>query len=190
MAIFGSGLSGPASETVVEINGVAAKVIFRSPYQIYVQVPLDLAPGSYSMQVRSPYGTATTNIEVQAIAPAVFLIPGESGPTKPARGAIVNQDGLLNSPLAPGRRGQVLTIYCTGLGAVTASGTLFRTQAAVTGLLNGVEIRPTFAGLTPGFIGLYQVNLPVPAATPPGLDLPLLLRQFERDSNIVFVAVQ
>ena len=187
MAIFGSGLSGPASETVVEVNGVASKVIFRSPYQIYVQVPSDLAPGSYPIRVGSPYGAATTNIEVQAVAPAIFLIPASG---QSVRGAVVNQDGALNGPLAPGRRGQVVTIYCTGLGAVTASGALFRTQAAVTGILNGVEIRPNFAGLTPGFIGLYQVNLPVPVATPPGLDLSLLLRQFERDSNTVFIAIQ
>ena len=188
VAIFGSGLSGPAPETVVEINGVAAKVIFQSPYQIYVQVPVDLAPGSYSIRVRSPYGTAAANVELQAAAPAIFIIPGKLGQS--ARGAAVNQDGAVNGPLTPARRGQVLTIYCTGLGAVTASGNLFRTQAPVTAILNGSEIRPSFAGLTPGFIGLYQVNLPIPAAAPPGLDLPLLLREFERDSNTVFVAIQ
>ena len=190
MAIFGSGLSGPAGETVVEMNGAVAKVIFVSPYQIYVQIPAELAPGAYSVSIRSPYGAVSASIELQNVAPAIFVVAGESGADKSSRGAVVNQDGLLNGRLTPVRRGQSMTIYCTGLGAVTASGTLFRTQAPVTAILNGVEIRPTFAGLTPGFVGLYQVNLSVPVATAPGIDLPLLLRQFERDSNTVLVAVQ
>jgi uncharacterized protein (TIGR03437 family) len=53
-----------------------------------------------------------------------------------------------------------------------------------------VSIDPADAVLTPAFIGLYQVDLSVPAATPPGIDLPLLLRQPGGDSNTVFVAIQ
>jgi hypothetical protein len=44
--------------------------------------------------------------------------------------------------------------------------------------------RPIFAGL------LYCKNLPIPATAAPGLDLPLVLRQLDRDSNTVFVATQ
>ena len=62
--------------------------------------------------------------------------------------------------------------------------------ATVTAVLAGTELRPSFAGLAPGFIGLYQVNLPIPPTTPPGLDLPLLLRQGGVDGNTVSVSVQ
>ena len=178
MTISGSGLSGPGTETAVDVNGTPAKVVSKSPFRLSVQIPPELTPGTYPVRVRSPFGAATESVEVAASAPAIFP------------GAVVNQDGSFNSPATPAKRGQVLTIYCTGLGAVVASGALFRTQAAVTGILNGVEIRPTFAGWTPGSDGVYQVNLPVPAAAPPGLDLTLLLRQFDRDSNTVLVAIQ
>jgi len=47
-----------------------------------------------------------------------------------------------------------------------------------------------FAGLVPDQIGLYQVKLTIPVATPPGIDLPVLLRQAGSDSNTAFVAVQ
>jgi uncharacterized protein (TIGR03437 family) len=56
--------------------------------------------------------------------------------------------------------------------------------------LNGVDLKPAYAGLTPGFIGLYQVNVQVPVSTPPGLNLPLQLRQGTASGNLVSVAVQ
>lgn len=69
-------------------------------------------------------------------------------------------------------------------------GAIFATQTPVTVILNKVEIQPTFAGLNTENIGLYQVNVTVPAALPPGIDLPLILRQAGGDSNTVFVAIQ
>jgi len=92
------------------------------------------------------------------------------------------------SPGDPVVRGQALTIYCTGLGAVTGASSA--TQTPVSVLLNGSVLQPGFAGLTAGFVGLYQVDVVSPPATPPGIDVPLLLRQAVGDSNTVFVAIQ
>jgi uncharacterized protein (TIGR03437 family) len=83
----------------------------------------------------------------------------------------------------------MLTIYCTGLGAVDGA-TPANALTPVSGILNSVEIDAVFAGLTPAYIGLYQVDLPVPVSTPPGIDVPLFLRQPGGDSNTVFVAIQ
>ena len=83
----------------------------------------------------------------------------------------------------------MLTIYCTGLGAVDGASPA-NVQTPVSGILNSVPIDAMYAGLTPGFIGLYQVVLTVPPETPPGIDLPLLLRQPGGDSNTVFIAIQ
>ena len=178
MTILGSGLAGPGGDTAVDVDGVAAQVVFQSPFRIHAQVPQDLAPGTHSMRVQSPYGSATQPVEVSAAAPAIYP------------GAVANQNGQMNGPLSAAVRGQSLTVYCTGLGAVIASGNLFRTQGAVSAVLNGVELGASFAGLSPGLIGLYQVNFSVPLAAAPGLELPLMLREFERDSNTVFIAVQ
>jgi len=103
---------------------------------------------------------------------------------------ITNQDGTVNAPLTPGRRGQTLTIYCTGLGAVSGQDAQSAAQAPVTVLLNKVEIQPSFAGLSAADAGLYLVTVTVPASMPPGIDLPLLLRQPGGDSNTAFLAVQ
>jgi len=138
--------------------------------------------------VRNPgYGASEQLVEVRATAPAIYLV---SNDLTRSRGVITNQDGTVNAPLTPGKRGQTLTIYCTGLGAVSPQGDLFAAQAPLTVVLNKVEIQPTFAGLVPTEIALYQVKLTIPEATPPGIDLPVLLRQAGGDSNTAFVAVQ
>ena len=126
---------------------------------------------------------------MQATAPAILLSSNNITVGSPAYGMVVNQDGSINSPTNPTQRGQTLTIYCTGLGAVDGA-TPANVQTPVSGILNGVPIDASYAGPTPGFIGLYQVALPVPSALPPGIDLPLLLRQPGSDSNTVFVAIQ
>ena len=95
----------------------------------------------------------------------------------------------MNSPTNPAQRGQMVTIYCTGLGAVDGA-TPANAQTPVSSILNSVPINAAYAGLTPGFIGLYQVDLVVPSAIPPGIDIPVLLRQPESDSNTVYVAIQ
>ncbi len=190
MTILGSGLAGPGASSAVDVNGVAAKVAFQSPFRISAEVPPDLAPGSYSLQIRSPYGSAAQDVEVLASAPAIYLISSGNDPGSKARGVVTNPDNSINSSSAPIKRGQSLTIYCTGLGAVSGSGNIFRTRTPVSAVLNGAPIAASFAGLSPGIVGLYQVNLTVPVGTAPGIDLPLLLRESERDSNTVFVAVQ
>jgi uncharacterized protein (TIGR03437 family) len=107
--------------------------------------------------------------------------------------------GLAVSPV---RRGDYITIYCTGLGAVTnqpASGA----QAPPTSLsaaitipavtLGGAAVPATagfFAGLAPGFVGLYQVNVQAPPNAPTGAAVPLALSIGGVTSNLVTIAVQ
>jgi uncharacterized protein (TIGR03437 family) len=189
MAIFGTGLAGPGGDSVVQMNGEAAAVISKSPFEIIAQVPPDLTAGSYSLSVQSPYGSTQAPVQVVATAPGILLSSNNINTGLPAYGLVVNQDGSINSPTNPAQRGQMLTIYCTGLGAVDGA-TPANAQTPVSGILNGIPIDAMFAGLTPGYIGLYQVDLAVPPATPPGIDVPLLLRQPGSDSNTVFVAIQ
>ena len=83
-----------------------------------------------------------------------------------------------------------MVIFATGLGAVTQSGQYSMTTAPVTVVLNGTELPASFAGLAPGFVGLYQVNVTIPANTPPGLGIPLTLKVGGQQSNSVLVALQ
>ena len=188
MAIFGAGLSGPGVPsgpvTTVDMDGAAAAVLFASAFQINAQVPPGIAPGVHVLRVDSAYGVARQSVSVSAVAPAIFLIGSSS------EGAVLNQDFSLNGPANPLPRGQVLLVYATGLGAVVRQGQLSVTTATVTALVNGQELPVQFAGLAPGYVGLYQVNVPIPAAAPPGLGISLTLKEGGHVSNAVTVAVQ
>jgi uncharacterized protein (TIGR03437 family) len=184
MAIFGAGLSGAKGNTTVEIDGSAVRVVAASAFQINAEVPLNAATGVHTLTVRSDFGSMSQSIDITDVAPAIFLL-GSSG-----SGAVVNQNQTLNGPNNPLSRGQVLIAYATGLGAVRTSGQLSVTAAPVTAQLNGVELPTTFAGLAPGFIGLYQVNVSIPAATPPGLDLPFAVKVGSAVSDPVNVSIQ
>ncbi len=183
-SIFGTGLAGSGTATTVDFDGTPATVFLASAFQVNAMVPASIVPGSHILTVRSPFGTARQTVTVSATSSGIFLIGN------PPMGAIVNQDGSLNSPSAPLPRGQYMVIYATGLGAVTRQGNFSVAATPVTVVLNGQDLPVLFAGLTPGSPGLYQVNVVVPAATPPGLGLTLALKQAGQLSNVVTVAVQ
>jgi len=108
----------------------------------------------------------------------------------PPAGAITNTSYGLIGPTNPLSRGQVLIIFATGLGAVRTVGDRSETVSPVTVVLNGAELTPAYAGLAPGFPGLYQVNVAIPASVAPGSGLPLILKVAGQTSNVVKLALQ
>jgi len=182
-SIFGAGLAREGTPTVVEVDGTPATTVFESAFQINARMPVDARPGPVTLRVRSPFGQAEQRITLKALAPAIFLLG-------PKQGAIVNQSGTLNKPLTPATRGQAIVAYGTGFGATALRGNLQATVTPVAATLNGQDAQVLFAGLTPGFVGLYQVNVLIPAALPPGNGLPLILRQGDEAVAGLELAVQ
>ena len=183
ITIFGAGLAGSGAPPTIEVDGVAAQVGFASSFQINAQIPPTATPGTATLRIRSPFGTIDQPLEIVAVAPAIFTLGA-------AIGAVVNQDGQINAPLAPAPRGQAIVIYGTGFGATRAQGQLQVAVTPLTATLNGRSITIAYAGLTPGIVGLYQANAIIPNDLPPALDYALVLRQAAVDSNPVNVAVQ
>jgi len=92
-----------------------------------------------------------------------------------------------------------ITIYCTGLGPVTnqpatgaaaGSSPLSQTTQGVTVTIGTVTSVAPFAGLAPGFVGFYQVNVPVPAGIPASSSVPVTIAIGGVTSNSVTIAVQ
>src|SRR5207247_903944 len=120
--------------------------------------------------VREGVSGPKTRINLLDAAPALFVV--DSG-----RIAATHADGSLISPDAPARPGEIIVIYGTGLGVTVprqVDGIIPRSAARIV-LLDRLRIvldaqtLPTenilYAGITPGYPGLYQINLRLPDAT-------------------------
>ena len=95
-----------------------------------------------------------------------------------------------------------ILIYCTGLGAVSANqpatgapaslspNELAPTTTPVTVSIGGMTQTASFAGLAPGFVGLYQVNALVPAGVASGSAVPVTITMGSVTSNTANIVVQ
>ncbi len=170
VSIFGSGLGRTGSTTAVDIGGRSATILFSNAFQVNLQIPTGLSAGSYAMRVSSPYGTVEQSIDVQPYAPEIFRTFSGTGFSV--------------------RRGSVVTLWATGLGDTARTANLDVVTRPVTVVIGGQSLLPDFAGLAPGFIGLYQINTVIPATFPPGLDQTLRLRQGDIESMPVQISIQ
>ena len=184
VSIFGSGLAGGGRPTTVDLDGTDMHVLFATPFQINAEVPPGATAGAHTIHVQSAYGSAQQPVAVSAVAPGIFLLGN------PPAGAVTNTAYNLVGRLNPLQRGQTAIVWATGLGAVRASGGIFVTSATVTAILGGVELPVQFAGPAPGFPGLYQVNVLIPAGTPPDASASLALKVGGQLSNPVILALQ
>ncbi|HEY3841396.1 MAG TPA: S8 family serine peptidase [Bryobacteraceae bacterium] len=145
---------------------VPGHLIYISPQQVNVQAPWELA-GQTSVQMKVSIDMASGAVFT---APVADYSPGVFPGVQDAGFAAVNADN-------PAVRGQVVTLYGTGLGPVNhtpASGDPAPDSSCTTLVtpvvtVAGVPARVLFSGLAPGFAGLYQINVLIPTDAPPGV---------------------
>src|SRR5579871_369420 len=188
----------------VTINGIATPIFYVSPTQINIQAPSDLKPGipaSVVVTVNGVSGTATS-VGVNAVQPAIFTLGGTFG----NQGAILLANtNTFAMPVTPGiasapvHVGDFVSIFCTGLGATTPgvstnspgpSSPPALAATAVTASIGGLPATVSFAGLAPGFIGLYQANAQVPTGVAASSAVPVILTQSGVPSNTATISVQ
>jgi uncharacterized protein (TIGR03437 family) len=56
--------------------------------------------------------------------------------------------------------------------------------------IGGKSAQVLFAGLSPGYIGLYQINVVVPTGVTPSDQVPLILSVGGQDSPVVTMSVR
>ncbi|MSO19191.1 MAG: hypothetical protein EXQ56_01815 [Acidobacteria bacterium] len=179
----------------VKIGGVDAPIFFAGPTQINAQVPVELTGQNSADVVVSARGivSAAQAIQIDPTQPGIFTAGG-------TQGAILNENFSPNSISNPIDRGSVLQIFATGLGptepAVQTGQPAPLTPPFAT-LVNPVAISiggaaasVEFQALAPGFVGLYQINVRVPANIAPGNTVPLRITQSGITSNQVTVAIR
>ena len=205
--IFGSALAtGTASGTVangklstsvggtsLKIGGLDAPIAYASPTQINAQLPAELLPNRQYQVIVNANGVYSKPEPINTIAAQPVLAAFSDG-------RIIAQDvnfNLINAQ-NPAHAGQVITLYLTGMGATNPpvpTGTLAPgSPLAVTASQPQVSIDTSsadilFSGLTPGAVGLYQVNIHIPANVRTG-DLPLVVSQGGVASNTAILPVR
>ncbi len=170
------------ADVCVTANGASLPLLFVSPNQINAQLQFS-SVGPVGTVVRTPGGISDTFIsQVDLAAPAMFSV---AGPDNSQFAAVFraknNQLSTLSNPL---RQNEIAIIYATGLGPVTplavagvsaTASPLAVTIAPPVVEFGGVGGDVLFAGLAPGFVGLYQINVRVPGGAPLGLQVPMTI---------------
>jgi len=170
--------------TGVTFNGIPAPLTYASPEQINVLVPRSLSPVSdaaVSVTVAgadTPVQTKVPLANVAEEAPAIFSYTLADGV---ARAVVQNAAYVLNGPAGagasttPARLGEAQIVWANALGPTTAAiadgitaplNMLVRTQRPVEVFVNGVSQTVQFAGLAPGYSGVYQINVDLNPETP------------------------
>ena len=91
-----------------------------------------------------------------------------------------------NSPL---RADDFLSLYVTGLGATNAINNLDYALTLPVLTIGGQNVPVTYAGRTPGFAGLDQINCKIPAGLK-GDALPVVVTSGGRSSATAYLAIQ
>jgi uncharacterized protein (TIGR03437 family) len=165
----------------VLINGVAAPVYLTSANQISALVPYSVASDYFATFQVVVNGTKSNSVTVYAdeSAPAIYTI-GQNGL---GTSALLHSNFTPVNDSSPAVPGETVSLFLNGLGTVTP--TVGDGAAGPTSPLsysdefnagnmsivlddivdNYAQANITFAGLAPGFPGLYQVNFTIPSNT-------------------------
>jgi uncharacterized protein (TIGR03437 family) len=195
------------------IGGKSLPLIYAGSDQVNAMIPQNLKPNtSYELVIQrgSTLSPPATLIVVQ-YQPGIYTVDLSGS----GQGIIeIAGTTLLAAPQGVGarpvRRGsEYLAIFATGLGPVSGGGSgappgdgaptplgaIYQTTATVTATIGGTDAPVLFSGLTPSLVGLYQVNVLVPATSPVGDAIPLNLTVTDPvtgqivSSNTVTIAV-
>lgn len=208
VSLFGQGLADCLGEksglplpveacgATVLVGGQPVPLLYAGFSQINFQMPFDIAVNTQSQLVVQRDSALSTplTITIASDLPGVFTALGNGT----GQGIVVNyatgQLAGTNSPVAPGG---IIVVYCQGLGAVSPAvptgapvSTISETVNPVTLTVGGRNALVTYAGLTPGSVGLYQINAVVPAGVPSGDAVPVVIQVAGQMSPTVTIAVQ
>jgi uncharacterized protein (TIGR03437 family) len=167
-------LSRALCGTTLLVDGNECPLFYVGKGQINAQVPFELGvPATVRLQVVrngiAGNGNVVTTVELTSTAPSVFTWGGAFGGVQTA--IVTDAKGGITTL----RAGKVVVFWAAGLG-YTAQGPKTgeaspccdaRVFETITVTVDGVEFPVEWAGLTPGLVGLYQVNVRVPEGFQP-----------------------
>lgn len=187
----------PYSLSGVEVlfNGVPAPIYAVSNVNntetVIVQVPFETSPGTASVTIRTTGGGSTTveGVQIQAVRPGIFDYVDANG----RRYAVaLRPDGSYISSGNPARRGENIRVFVDGMGQTTPATATNRAgardqfvAATIIAGVNNEGVRSGFAKLLEGAVGIYIVEVEIPANTATGTSINLAVGVTGADGNAV-----
>jgi uncharacterized protein (TIGR03437 family) len=161
----------------VLMNNIPADIYYVSPGQVNLLVPtlLIVGPAVIQLVVDGLAGPPVT-LMLGASAASLFQVDATTV-------LATHADGSLITLSAPARAGEVIVLYATGLGPTVPAAIpnqLPQVAARLAAMnefqvvLNGTAVpahRVLYAGVTPGYAGLFQINLLLPDDAPPNPEI-------------------
>jgi uncharacterized protein (TIGR03437 family) len=177
-------LSATLAGATVAMAGNALPLYYASNGQINAVVSAGMNANTSQQIVVQRDNTLSLpiSVDVGPAAPAIFGYPAPGDP--PNQGAIVNAlTYVVAHPGTPAAAGDIVAIFCTGLGAVdkavpdgaAAPSPPANTVATPTVTIGGTAARVTFSGLSPGSVALYQIDAIVPGGITPANQVPVVV---------------
>jgi uncharacterized protein (TIGR03437 family) len=168
------------------VAGTMGQVNALVPYEVPLNTPLPLL-----VQRNNTYAPVV-NMNIAAAQPGVLQYGNMEA-------VAVDTNGNLIGPSNPTHAGNVIIMYCLGLGAVSPSvadgaaapsNPPASTVNSVTVTVGGQTANVIFAGLTPTLAGLYQINLTVPPNTGTGDQVQVVVSTGGQTGAAVNLSVQ
>jgi len=187
-------LSTQLNNTTVRLGDMQLPLFFTSAGQVNAVVPYGTAVNTnlqLLVQRDNTYATPVY-VDIAATQPGVLQYGQQQA-------IAVDLKGNLIGPTNPAHAGDVLVMYCLGLGAVTPavpdgaaapSSPPANTVNPVTVTVGTQTANVFFAGLTPTLAGLYQIDFYVPQGTPAGDQVPVTLASGGQTSAAVNLSVR
>ncbi|MBI3427744.1 MAG: hypothetical protein HY011_32885 [Acidobacteria bacterium] len=215
VAIFGNGMARTTAAAAtlplpielgnvsVSVDGKPAGLFFVSPTQLNILVPAGLLPGKAQIAIElNDEVIALGVLTVNEVAPSLFTADA-SGKGIPAGVALRTKSNGQQSyealarfesgkavPVVITRRsGESVYLLLFGIGMRTApdsDGNVGNGIAEnVTVTIGGVSVPVLYTGRAPGFAGLDQLNVQLTAAVPAGNNLPLVVKVYDGNGNLL-----
>jgi uncharacterized protein (TIGR03437 family) len=197
----GSDFSGNNAPTTlqgvtVKVNGISAFLDYVSAGQVNAQIPNGVGTGPATLTLAtssgssSPYTLALNALEPGLLAPASFTVGGKqyvvalnSDSTAAVPDYTLPTGAIPGLTSRPAKPGETIVIYGVGFGPAAAGGTQIPPGVIVTqsnSLTNsmqmffgGTQVTPSYFGLAPNYVGLYQFNVAVPLSIANSNAVPL-----------------
>jgi uncharacterized protein (TIGR03437 family) len=172
----------------VIVHGIVCKLLYVSPGQINFLIPYELTASTAQVLVErqgvaGPVGLdnlPSVTINLALTAPGFFQWSGNFIVAEHA-------DGSLITTASPAQPGEVVVLFAAGLGRTvpdsgsgvlptTAATLLYASQLQI--VLNASVLPQSsiyYAGVTPGYAGLYQINVTLPDVLPPDPEIQVVI---------------